>query len=270
MNGASSSQRADVCSERSSPPKGSSSGRLLELRAGGAAENMALDQALLESADAGAPVCLRLYSWSEPTLSLGYFQKYSERFGHRESAECGCVRRASGGGAILHHHELTYSLTMTCDGGAAGANLELYRRTHAAISRALSDFGVRADSYHRAANKSPEGLPSFLCFQRRTGEDLIVGGYKVLGSAQRRGRGSILQHGSLLLQASRWAPQLPGLMDLGARAASIEDIADSVSTALASEFMISWHSSQPTKSERDRCSQISRQRFGSHAWLHRR
>src|SRR5882724_9809402 len=74
--------------------------------------NMAVDEALLESAAVDGIATLRLYQWSEPTLSLGYFQPAADRQTHPASRECPLVRRASGGGAILHDRELTYSLAI--------------------------------------------------------------------------------------------------------------------------------------------------------------
>src|SRR5689334_21696416 len=74
--------------------------------------NMAIDDALLESAAEAGVATLRLYQWSEPTLSLGYFQAAAERKTHQPSLTCALVRRASGGGAILHDRELTYSLAL--------------------------------------------------------------------------------------------------------------------------------------------------------------
>src|SRR5687767_13677741 len=73
--------------------------------------NMAVDEALLASAAAGVAT-LRFYTWSQPTLSLGYFQHAHQRDAHAASRSCPLVRRASGGGAILHDRELTYSLAV--------------------------------------------------------------------------------------------------------------------------------------------------------------
>src|SRR4051794_22517252 len=74
--------------------------------------NMALDEALLIDAETSGVASLRFYSWREPTLSLGYFQRHTDRAGHAASAGCLLVRRASGGGAILHDRELTYSIAL--------------------------------------------------------------------------------------------------------------------------------------------------------------
>ena len=77
--------------------------------------NMALDEALLELAGESGIPTLRLYRWQPATLSLGYFQPYQDRESHPPSTTCPVVRRSSGGGAILHDRELTYSFTATID-----------------------------------------------------------------------------------------------------------------------------------------------------------
>ena len=73
---------------------------------------MAVDEALLLDAAENGIATLRFYEWSEPTLSLGYFQRYDDRYSHAASRDCAIVRRQTGGGAILHDRELTYSLTL--------------------------------------------------------------------------------------------------------------------------------------------------------------
>ena len=74
--------------------------------------NMAADELLLEQASDTGQASLRIYSWSEPTLSLGYFQSHADRQTHAPSRDCRLVRRRSGGGAILHEHEITYALAI--------------------------------------------------------------------------------------------------------------------------------------------------------------
>ena len=73
---------------------------------------MAVDEALVDDAAARGTCWLRFYGWAEPTLSLGYFQGHEERLAHRPSRQCPVVRRMSGGGAILHDAEITYSLAI--------------------------------------------------------------------------------------------------------------------------------------------------------------
>ena len=151
---------------------------------------------------------LRCYRWSQPTLSLGYFQRANERHGHAASRDCPMVRRASGGGAILHDAELTYSLAIPTADRLAAAARGLYDSIHAALVEAISAMGVPVSI---CTNSASQSNPRFLCFQRHGPGDVMLGNAKVAGSAQRRHRAAILQHGSILLAASRCAPSCPAL-----------------------------------------------------------
>lgn len=247
-------------------------GRLIKMAVGRPAENMAIDQSLLESADQEGRPSLRLYQWSEPTLSIGYFQKLRERAQHVPSASLSCVRRSTGGGAIVHHHELTYSIAMPTNGGAtAGPRLDLYERTHQAVVEMLAEFGIRVVPFRllAASNEGSDKEP-FLCFQRRTSEDLIISGYKVLGSAQRTSRRAILQHGSLLLKASPWAPELPGVADLTSRAIPADQLAESLAGVLARRLSIDWVEQPISEVERARAVRIEAERFAASRWQERR
>lgn len=258
-----------------------------------AAMNMALDQAILDSVDRTGVPCLRLYRWREPTLSLGYFQQFEHRHSHRESLDLPMIRRASGGGAIVHHHELTYSIAISDDHPSLvtsppfkrsdkprirtsiGANAKLYALVHDAIRRAIIEFGISATPYRdlHPANAEEKVLPAgepVLCFQRRTSEDLVVAGYKVLGSAQRRGKRSLLQHGSLLIRSSSNAPQLPGLIDLGAKIAAMEELISPIAQRLRNTLKIDWSPSEIQNSERELGKAIASRRFLSTSWTHRR
>jgi lipoyl(octanoyl) transferase len=182
------------------------------------AMNMAIDDALLDRSAERREALLRIYTWAVPTLSLGYFQRVSERENHAESRDLAMVRRATGGGAIVHHHELTYSLSIPQEPTTLGPATEIYRIVHGAIVTWLKEMGLQAEQWHDSYCLSgskplgPESLKcNFLCFHRRSVGDIVVGQHKVLGSAQRRNKGALLQHGSLLLATSRYAPSLVGL-----------------------------------------------------------
>ncbi|MFO0897395.1 MAG: hypothetical protein U0836_08215 [Pirellulales bacterium] len=115
---------------------------LLDPPAGGA-WNMAVDEALIDAAAAeGAPLVLRFYAWTPATLSLGYFQQAAERMHHRPSLRCPLVRRASGGGAIVHDRELTYSLVVPAGHRLARETAGLYRALHGALAEVLAEWGV--------------------------------------------------------------------------------------------------------------------------------
>lgn len=186
---------------------------------------MAIDAALLQAADEqpAAPV-VRIYQWVEPTVSLGYFQKTDTPLTEPSLRNCPRVRRLTGGGAILHHHELTYSCVIPRTHPLRDEPLHVYDVMHQAISSTLADCGAttgfRADfplSEPAATDRSAE---PFLCFHRSDPRDLAACGTvtghhpKITGSAQRRRRGTILQHGSILLRSSPLLPATLGICDL--------------------------------------------------------
>ncbi|MBC7819878.1 MAG: lipoate--protein ligase [Planctomycetaceae bacterium] len=173
--------------------------------------NMAVDAALLEESLSCDAIFLRLYRWSEATVSLGYFQKASEQRHDSRLSNLPTVRRLSGGGAILHHYEQTYSCCLPPSHPLAQQPSQLYEQIHAVFVKWLSEFGVAVAPRGRDSNRPDE---PFLCFLREAAPDLVVKGHKVLGSAQRRRRGAVLQHGSLLLRASEHAPELFGVSEL--------------------------------------------------------
>jgi len=188
-------------------------------------ENMAVDEALLASAADDGPTTLRLYGWTPATLSLGYFQAYRQRETHAASADCPVVRRASGGGAIVHDCELTYSFAVPSRRDAADDAARWYEVFHRTLIETLATWELHAELC-----TSPSGLGAaeepFLCFERRTVGDVLLEGEKVVGSAQRRRHGAVLQHGSVLLGRSPAAPQLPGIRDIGAVELPIEGLVD--------------------------------------------
>lgn len=177
--------------------------------------NMACDEALLElvaaEPDAAA---FRTYGWTEPTLSLGYFQSIAEVEGNSRWRDVAVVRRPTGGGAILHDLEVTYALAIPRDHPLSRGSGELYQAVHAILAELLGESGV--DARRRGGGADASMSRPFLCFSDRDPEDVVVGRDKVVGSAQRRRSGAILQHGALLLARSPLTPELPGASDLSA------------------------------------------------------
>jgi lipoate-protein ligase A len=180
--------------------------------------NMALDEAMLDAAGGGAGMALlRTYGWSTPTLSLGYFQRLADIEAEPRWREVPKVRRLSGGGAIWHHHEVTYALAVPDSHPLARPNTKLYRAVHTAIAAALASMGVGARAGARQADRAQkdcEHKRTLLCFAELGLEDVIADRVKLVGSAQRRRKGAVLQHGSVLLARSSLAPELPGVCDL--------------------------------------------------------
>ena len=157
--------------------------------------NMGLDEALLEAAE--APPTVRLYTWSPDTLSLGYFQKLESIPGHERARAL--VRRITGGGAIHHVRELTFSIAASLDHPIyRGPTADSYTRVHAAVADALRGVGVDATPRgDRALASDREGTG--MCFHTSTPLDLAWNDRKGVGSAQRRKHGRVLHHGSIKL-----------------------------------------------------------------------
>lgn len=178
------------------------------------AANMAADEALLAAAAAGAPGG-RWYRWSEPTVSLGHFQKADELAG-TDLAGLPAVKRLSGGGAIVHDDEWTYAMAVPRSHPLARSPERFYEAVHGELIAALAAAGVAARL--RGAGGSAGDEPT-LCFLRADPRDVVVSDVagavrKIVGSAQRRRRGAVLQHGSLLAAASPAAPDVLGLREL--------------------------------------------------------
>jgi lipoate-protein ligase A len=160
--------------------------------------NMALDEALLASADP-RPV-LRFYTWRPHGLSLGYFQRF-ESFAPL-AAEQVLVRRFSGGGAIHHQDELTFSIAAAQAHALFRGEVKgSYERVHGLLARAFATFGVHAALRGPAALASDRAATG-MCFHESTPLDLAWDGRKGVGSAQRRSHGRVLHHGSIKLSAS--------------------------------------------------------------------
>ena len=163
--------------------------------------NMAHDEALLLGVGEGtSPPTLRFYKWDPPTISLGYFQKYSEYQALPPPAgELAVVRRTTGGGAILHDREWTYSLALPVSHPLLTGNAaRLYELVHDALIDTLSLLNVRTQRCG-FTDDSSAGRGPFFCFDRRHCLDVLLDGQKLAGSAQRRAPQAVLQHGSIIL-----------------------------------------------------------------------
>ncbi len=162
------------------------------------ASNMAIDEAILEAVILGnSPPTLRFYGWSPPCLSLGRNQPLAEaNLAACRAAGVDVVRRPSGGQAVLHSEELTYSMTLLqSDPRSEGGVQESYRRLSEGLLVGLRQLGVEA--VQAGGTRQAEGPPSPICFDRPSDYEITVSGCKLIGSAQWRRRGGVLQHGSL-------------------------------------------------------------------------
>ena len=246
--------------------------------------NMAVDEALLTAAAASNRPVLRLYQWQRPTLSLGYFQRWADRELHRASLEADVLRRLSGGGAILHDRELTYSLILPRTHPWASDAQALYEKVHCAIVEQLELLIAQTDrrwqlTLCEATSPRKEKAEPFLCFQRRAPGDVLLRcgekssareEHKIIGSAQRRRRGAVLQHGSLLLARSAAAPELPGLTDLTGVALSPSEAASALRSAFSTALRLEMQESPLHENIKMSALQLLPQRYASHAWTERR
>ena len=165
------------------------------------AANMAVDEAVLWAVNEGtSPATLRFYRWGEPTISLGYFQTYGEVQDQDEDIRgLPLVRRQTGGGAILHDDEITYSLVVPLQDKVPATNItDLYRLVHDAFIAGLGKRDVEV-AYRGGQESANSQRGPFFCFAREHRLDLVIQGKKLLGSAQRRMKHAVLQHGSLIL-----------------------------------------------------------------------
>ena len=176
---------------------------------------MAMDEALLDAvADDPSMAVVRTYEWSIPTLSLGYFQTMEDVAADPRWASIPIVRRPTGGGALWHDLEVTYAVVIPSTHPASRPSRLLYQVVHEAIAERLRSFGIPAKRRGGAYEQMAGGNRPFLCFTDRDEQDIVLRNDKVVGSAQRRRGGAVLQHGSLLLGRSRMTPELPGLNEL--------------------------------------------------------
>lgn len=234
--------------------------------------NMAVDQALLSQTEDTSQVTLRFYRWSRPTLSLGYFQKLDDRKKHVSSLGCDVVRRASGGGAILHDNELTYSLCVPSSHRWSSRNTELYVLVHNKIIQIVNRTVNQLQLFRNVANESPAVTydnKSFLCFRRRTEGDIVLGKHKICGSAQRRLKNSLIQHGSLLGCRSKYAPELPGLKDLTNMEFDWE-FAQTLARLVGEELELEFIETQMSESELNSANNFEVNQFGHQSWTSRR
>jgi lipoyl(octanoyl) transferase len=240
--------------------------RLLPTTAAPGPWNMAADEALQRSAVERGVASLRFYTWAEPTLSLGYFQAHSDRLDDPRLADVAWVRRHTGGAAILHHHEITYALALPA--GSPWHTTESWLcRFHHAVAAALKSFGVKTRAVVCGEAKK---LGPFLCFLHQTPGDLLTEGHKVVGSAQRRPHGAMMQHGSILLHRSPHAPVLPGIAELAGVTIDGDALVRGVAAELTAQTGWAFEPADWTAAERRLAAEIEREKYGAAAWNEKR
>ncbi|RNB79230.1 lipoate--protein ligase family protein [Brevibacillus fluminis] len=170
------------------------------------AMNMAVDEAILVAHSEGkVPPTVRFYTWDPATLSIGYFQKAEKEinFDAVKANNLGFVRRATGGRAVLHDAELTYSVIVSEDHPKMPSSVtEAYKIISLGLLHGFQQLGLKAEMVWLASEEEKEKYSSpgsSACFDSPSWYELVVEGKKVAGSAQTRQKGVILQHGSILI-----------------------------------------------------------------------
>jgi lipoate-protein ligase A len=242
----------------------------------GGAWNMAVDETLLEDAAERGAASLRFYQWHEPTLSLGYFQPVRERASHPASQDAAIVRRLSGGGALLHDRELTYSLCLPATHPLARQSAALYETVHEAIIETLAAWNLSPALAGGAVGSRGAAEP-FLCFDRRTEFDVVLpsprhgaSSAKIVGSAQRRRRGAVLQHGAVLLGASPLAPELKGVADVARRSPGALELASALAAQIGRALELDLQPQSIEGQLRETAQQLEREKYARRSWTDRR
>ncbi len=259
--------------------------RLIDTGPGAPAWNMAVDEALFFLSKRPA---LRLYAWNPPALSLGYFQKIDD-FAPEPARTLGVeiVRRSTGGGAILHEDELTYSVAarmgdmpfarrsiapQSLSPAKAGGtlwNLDFYRTFHAVIISALGTLGVDAAERGDRVLASDEG-PEEYCFAKSAAMDVVTGGRKIAGSAQRRRGDRLLMHGSIFLGPNRLGPMSASAAEFAGGNVSFEEFAVLFSESAREVLGISFEEEDLTAEEKEYAKKIGAEKYGADWWTKKR
>lgn len=254
--------------------------------------NMALDEAILEAAASKvSPPTLRLYSWSPPCLSLGNAQPFSQ-IDHDRLMDFGwdIVRRATGGRAILHTDELTYSVSAPLeDRNFEGGVLQGYKYLSAGLITALSILGLEVELQPEVA-LSEQDRSQPVCFEFPSSYEITVAGKKLVGSAQLRRKGGLLQHGSLPLSGDIGRIAFVLAMEdenerelshrrVHERASTLESsLGQDVTWAQVSDAMIRgfsdalglrFENAAPTEVEISRAEELKQERYGNRIWTER-
>jgi lipoyl(octanoyl) transferase len=258
--------------------------RLLLDPAAPGAWNMAVDELLLDGVDqATAPPTLRFYQWRPACLSLGYFQSFDvvDLPGCRRQG-IDIVRRPTGGRAILHDAEVTYSVALPASvlGHDAGI-LPSYHRLSLALSDGLRELGVKSTLAPESAAPA-RILSGPVCFDSPSAHEILLNGRKLVGSAQVRRNRALLQHGSIVLeprvQALLGCLRLPpGSVGLGGSMAGLAEvgifapaaIGAAVGGAISRQFGVRLVPGALTAGELERARRLAASKYQTALWTER-
>jgi lipoyl(octanoyl) transferase len=267
--------------------------RLVLTPAAAGAWNMAVDEAILEAVGSGQALpTLRLYAWAPPCISLGYAQPVADvSLEALRTHGWDMVRRLTGGRAILHTDEITYSVCGPLDEPRlAGGVLESYRRLAGALLRTLELLDLPAQALEKPAVPTQPGPQNPVCFEVPSNYEITVGGRKLLGSAQARRKEGVLQHGSLplvgdltrILQALQFPnPQAQAVaaqrlveravtaQGAGGRVISWEQAAWAFKQGFTEALNLELQSAELTPAEIERADELTRTKYADWNWTGR-
>ncbi len=259
--------------------------RLIDTSHNDGATNMAIDEAILRGvADGSSPPTLRFFGWRLACLSLGQAQSASDvDFATCQALRIDVVRRPTGGRAILHVDELTYSVTVREDEPRVrGGIVESYRRLSEGLLAGLLRMGVPVRQVERPDDRDRDQGP--VCFDAASNYEIVFDGHKLVGSAQMRKNGVLLQHGTLPLvgdiaRICNLLSSKPDAERVRARAITVErTIGRTVSYEAAARHMAEGFASalnlklEPgdlTDQERAWADALRRDKYAADAWTHR-
>ena len=243
------------------------------------ATNMATDEALLLRACCTGETVYRVYGWSRPTVSLGRNQAARGGYDLELARASGIafVRRPTGGRAILHHREITYSVAAPV--AAFGSLRESYRAVNRLLLEALRTLGVDAREASRSSRAPVPGLAP--CFEAPVAGEVVAGDRKLIGSAQVRDGDAFLQHGSILvdddqqlltalLHARDPSPPPATLRTLTGRAVTTHEFADALAHALRAYYGVAPDPLGLEPSLLDDVQSLVRTRYAVADWTWRR
>lgn len=262
--------------------------RLLQTPPLPGALNMAIDHTLLETYPLHPQPTLRFYRWKPASVSLGVAQRLARDVDQAACAELGIdvVRRPTGGRAILHDQEVTYALVIAVNHPLIGGSsvVEAYRAISTALCAGLAALGIAAELAPRAKRQQAQ---SAACFDRLSDYEITVGGRKLVGSAQARRHGVLLQHGTLLqhadlqrlsrvlrlppaLSEAQLAQRLVALDETLAEPPSFEAVVAALIGGLEQTWPVQLTPGALTHHEQQRAAELVRDVYANPAWTARR
>lgn len=256
--------------------------------------NMAVDEAILRALEAApAPPTLRFYRWAPAAVSLGAGQVVEASVNRTvlEQEGIDLVRRPTGGWAVLHDDEVTYSLTARHESIPDGHDLlEVYRVVTEAFAVGLGRLGLDATVVQR--ERGPIRVKTPVCFAVPASCELVVADRRVFGSAQRRSRHTFLQHGSLPLTLdlprlyrclhpeqeadlaealiAQWRREMAGLNDVAGRPLEWEAVVAALIQGVQDQLGVTLREGSLSPQERTLAESLAAEKYADPAWTCRR